>query len=590
MKFIFEYWQSFYHFVGKKFFLILALCPIIGVLESIGLALLLPVITVVFAPEAGNSKIINKIYEYFHIIGIPEKLSYVFAFLILLFFFKSALKGLYLYLSSWFNALFIKRLKLLVVKEIKEMDFHHYLTLNTGKIMNNATNEVYKYSTAMKSYTEAISSLFILASFLVALFLISFKISIMIVLIGGSFSIIYSKLNILAKEYSTKMIVTGIEFKNIIIETISFFKYLKATGKLEYSSKKLNSVVKNVYKLNFKTNLTNGLPQVIQEPISILLIIILVLLNHWFLHEESSKLIIILAISYRASANISVYQSKKQSFYSSVGSINAVNDLLEELRLNKEVENSIPRLTFSKEIVLSNINYSYDRQVKVLNSISIKIPKNKTIAFVGPSGSGKSTLIDIMTGILKPQSGEIKIDDMGFENLSIKEWRENIGYITQENIAFNSSIEENISLEIKSDNEIQNKVKQSLIVANAFDFVEQMKHKTNTVLGERGIRLSGGQRQRISIAREIYKNPQLLIMDEATSALDSTSELIIQESINNLSGKTTILIIAHRLATILDANWIYYLDSGEVKEEGTFHTLIEKKGLFYNQAKLQGLV
>ena len=566
------------------------LSPIIGVLESVGLALLLPVVTALFVPDAANKGMVAKIYTYLEIFNIPQTMGWLLGILIFLFFLKSIFKGVYLYLSSLYNALFIKRLKILVVEGMKEMDYRYYLSINTGKIINNASNEIYKYSTAMKSYTESISSLFILVSYMGILLFISFKITLMILVIGGFFSLFYSKLNLRAKKYSELMVNTNIGFKNIIIETVSFFKYLKATEKLEYASYKLNANVREFFGLFFKTNLTNGMPAVIQEPISIIMILLLAGSNLYFLHEPAAKLVIILAISYRASSHISVYQGKKQSFYSNAGSITAVKELMEELSGAKEKVVSIPDLSFKDKLVLRNLSFSYNGEKKVLDSINIEIQKNKTVAFVGPSGSGKSTLIDMLTGILKPDSGEIFIDQSLLTNLSIKEWRTGVGYITQENIVFNTTLKENIGLKTNFNNQEDKRVEDALNSAHAFDFAQNLSEGLNTVLGERGVRLSGGQRQRVSIAREIYKSPVLLIMDEATSALDATSEQIVQESINELNGKTTIVIIAHRLATVKHADLIYVLNDGKIIESGSFEQLVKLKGYFAEQAMLQGII
>lgn len=565
------------------------LSPIIGVLESLGLALLLPVVTTLFVPDATNKGMIVKIFTYMETLHIPQTMGWLLGILIFLFFLKSLFKALYLYLSSLYNALFIKKLKILVVEGMKQMDYRYYLSINTGKIINNTSNEIYKYATAMKSYTESISSLFILISYMGILIFISFKITLMILVIGGAFSVFYSKLNLRAKKYSVLMVDTNIGFKNIIIETVSFFKYLKATEKLEYASYKLNANVKEFFRLFFRTNLTNGMPAVIQEPISILMILILAGSNMYFIHEPAAKLVIILAISYRASSHISVYQAKKQTFYSNVGSITAVQELLDEFLVAKEEVKSIPELAFSEKLILKNISFSYNGKKKVLDSINIEIHKNKTIAFVGPSGSGKSTLIDMLTGILKPDTGEIFIDQTQVSNLSIKEWRIGVGYITQDNIVFNTSLKENIGLRTNFDENEEKKVVSALTSAHAFDFANNLSEGLDTVLGERGVRLSGGQKQRVSIAREIFKSPVLLIMDEATSALDATSEQIVQESINELNGKTTIVIIAHRLATVKNADVIYVLNDGKIVESGSFEQLVKLNGYFYEQVKLQGI-
>ena len=186
-------------------YLLIIISPIIGVLESVGLALLLPIITSLFVPEATNQGVVKKLFAYMEIAGLPQTFNWLLGTLIFLFFLKSFFKGLYLHLSSLYNALFIKRLKILVIDGIKKMNYRYYLSINTGQIINSASNEIYKYATAMKSYTESISSLFILISYLSILFYISYKITLMMIVIGGAFSFIYSNMNRKAKKYSELM-------------------------------------------------------------------------------------------------------------------------------------------------------------------------------------------------------------------------------------------------------------------------------------------------------------------------------------------------------------------------------------------------
>ena len=211
------------------------------------------------------------------------------------------------------------------------------------------------------------------------------------------------------------------------------------------------------------------------------------------------------------------------------------------------------------------------------------------VAVVGSSGSGKSTLIDLIMGFYLSQKGTLKIDNDLITKISLRDWRLLSGYIPQQPFLFNASIKDNLLWARKeaTDSEIE----QACRLANAEEFILDLKEKYNTLVGERGVRLSGGQAQRICLARALIKKPQLLILDEATSSLDSHSELLIQDSIERLTGEPTIISIAHRLSTIKKATRIYHLDMGRIVEEGTFEELIASKdGFFRKTAELQGIV
>lgn len=199
------------------------------------------------------------------------------------------------------------------------------------------------------------------------------------------------------------------------------------------------------------------------------------------------------------------------------------------------------------------------------------IPKNKSVAFIGPSGAGKTTLADIILGILEPVKGKILVDQKDVYS-NLKSWHQKIGYIPQNIYLMDDTIRNNIAFGI-SDKEIDDtRVREALKEAQLCEYVESLEQGVNTFIGERGIRLSGGQRQRIGIARALYSNPEILVLDEATSALDSETEKAIMEAMNLLQGNKTLIIIAHRLTTIQNCDYIY-----EIKNKRA--TLQEKRNI-----------
>jgi subfamily B ATP-binding cassette protein MsbA len=210
------------------------------------------------------------------------------------------------------------------------------------------------------------------------------------------------------------------------------------------------------------------------------------------------------------------------------------------------------------------------------------IPKNRITAIVGESGSGKSTLVDLITGILNPTSGDICFDDINYRELDLESMRLMIGYVTQENVVFHDSIANNISLwKCQDDDSLcQNKVHNASLAAHCYEFVKEGTSGYQTIIGDRGIKLSGGQRQRLAIAREIFKEPEILILDEATSSLDSESESFIQKSIETMNGSKTIIIIAHRLSTIKNCDYMYILQKGRIVEEGSYDELSQRNTKF----------
>jgi len=234
---------------------------------------------------------------------------------------------------------------------------------------------------------------------------------------------------------------------------------------------------------------------------------------------------------------------------------------------------------FKKEIKFENVSFKYENTNKAsLRDIQVTIPRGEILALVGSSGAGKSTFADLIPRFYDVTSGKITIDGIDIREITVENLRSFMGIVSQDTILFNDTVAHNISYGLPEAgiDEIQGAAK----TANALEFIDNLPHGFDTIIGEKGTRLSGGQRQRISIARALLKNPDILILDEATSALDTESERKVQEAIDTLVQNRTVIVIAHRLSTITHANNIIVLDDGQIVESGNHESLLKMDGSF----------
>lgn len=262
-----------------------------------------------------------------------------------------------------------------------------------------------------------------------------------------------------------------------------------------------------------------------------------------------------------------------------------VDGNIESIELLKQ---SMPSPPSKGEIEFDNIRFSYPSrpEFEVLKGLHFKVEAGQTVALVGSSGSGKTTIASLLLRFYDPTSGSLRIDGVDSKSLSLTELRKKIALVPQDVILFAGSIRDNIAY--GKPNATEEEIKEAARKANAFDFIDSFPDKFNTLVGERGIQLSGGQRQRIAIARAVLKNPSILILDEATSSLDSESERLVQEALDKLMIGRTSVVIAHRLATIRNADKIVVLQNGTVQETGTHQELIQHEdGLYHKLSKLQ---
>ena len=258
-----------------------------------------------------------------------------------------------------------------------------------------------------------------------------------------------------------------------------------------------------------------------------------------------------------------------------------------EVELNALVDMKNP-LKIYGEVEYKDVHFHYPTRtdIEVLKGLSMKIEAGKTIALVGASGAGKSTILQLLQRFYGIQKGEILVDGKSIYDYPIEVYRFNLGLVPQEVLLFGGSIRENLlyGKPDATESELIEAAKQS----NSWDFISEFPEGLDTKVGERGVKLSGGQKQRVAIARAILRNPAILLLDEATSALDAESEQVVQDALNNLMEGRTSLIIAHRLATIRDADKIYVVDKGQIIEQGTHDQLTQmKEGVYNSLAKLQ---
>ncbi|WP_194855655.1 ABC transporter ATP-binding protein [Alloalcanivorax venustensis] len=290
-----------------------------------------------------------------------------------------------------------------------------------------------------------------------------------------------------------------------------------------------------------------------------------------------------------------------QQIYTGVSQIRGNMAAFENLRDDLRASATMPLTRASDEererpkewspndsIEIANVFFTYPGKTEpALKGLTLTIPANRIIGLVGASGSGKSTAIDMLLGLISPSSGQMLVDGLPLDTDSIRAWQNSLGFVPQSIFLADSSIRENIAFGLPSDQIDNNRIRQAVTTAHLDELISSLPDGLDTRVGERGVQLSGGQRQRIGIARALYYDAEVLILDEATSALDGITEKRIMDGIHELSGKKTIVMIAHRLTTVKKCDHIYLLESGRVLDSGSYDELIKRSSIFERMANHQ---
>ncbi|MEO6220887.1 MAG: ABC transporter ATP-binding protein, partial [Ginsengibacter sp.] len=585
------YFQFYYNVVGNKLLIAILLSILVTILDGIGLTMFMPLLQAVSGGSASSSESMGNLHfitDAIAALGIPLTLGTVLAIVAVLFSLKGFAKFSELNYQAKVIQFFMKRIRHELVNNLQKTSYRGFTKLDAGKIQNIFIAEVQRMSQAVKSYLSYSQQLFMLGTYVLLALLANYQFAILVAISSGLANLLYRRINRLMKKASLEISEKGHHFNSYMIQGINYFKYLKSTNYLHSYSRKLDEVIDKTEHINKKTGLYSAISMGIREPITMLIVVIVIFIQLNWLGGNLGSIILSLLLFYRALTFLMGIQFHWQSFIQNTGAMRTVADLSEIMKSDNESHGNIPFISMENEIKIENTDVSYG-SAKVLKNINITIPKNNTIALVGPSGSGKTTLANIIIGLITPDSGQVLLDGIPLLQFDLPGYRSKIGYISQDSVIFNDDIYNNITFWSERTPENENRFWEVIKMAYLDDFVMNQPEKELTRLGDNGILISGGQKQRISIAREMFKKVEIMILDEATSALDSETEFIIQENIENLHGRYTMIVIAHRLSTIRNVDTIYLLDKGEISVSGNFETMIESSDKFKRMVDLQGL-
>jgi subfamily B ATP-binding cassette protein MsbA len=370
------------------------------------------------------------------------------------------------------------------------------------------------------------------------------------------------------------------EMAAIVSETVQGARLVKAHGAEGYERRRFEERLTGYVRETLATNRIAGLAHPVSETMGAVVIVVLLVVGSqgaWGIRPE--LFIAFLAVSLRLLPPVKAIAQFPTIAESSLVAADRIFEILDQPSDDVDPPDAAVFPGLRREIVFDDVWFAYEPDAWVLQGLRLEVPKGKVVAIVGPSGAGKSTLVDLLPRFVEPQRGAVRIDGTSIATYSRRSLRRALGIVSQQTVIFNDTVRANIAYGDEA-GAPREAVEAAARAANAHAFIERLPQGYDTMLGERGTRLSGGERQRVAIARAILRDPPILILDEATSALDSESERLVQEAVQRLLEHRTVLVIAHRLATVARADHIAVLAGGRVVEEGRHAELIAAGGLY----------
>jgi len=586
----FKYLHFFYRILKVRLIMILLISVFYSLIDALSLTIFIPLFQIASGEDTGSvSQKTSYFIRFFEWIGLQPNVNSVL--LLMIFFFS--LKALFRYVDVFYRVLatsyFVKRIRHRLLEAIANVEYAKFVTLNYGTIQNTVTGEILNVNNAFAQYISVIQNLIFVFVYLLLSFLTNPKFT-LIVIVGGWLSRwVFKSLYKSSETLSLKITHQNNELSGLVLQKTGNYKYLKSTALLARYLSKINDKVNAIEKQVVVLGKNSAKVMAFREPIIVLFLVLAIFIQMNILGGKFNAIIVILLFFYRAFGSLMSVQQSWTAFLKYVGSVNHYESFLDELKTNAESTQGNSFQSFEKSVSLSNVSFAYQNGKSILNAVNLTIPKNNSIAIVGKSGSGKTTLVNLICGLLKPSTGEIVVDGQPLRTINLASFRQKIGFIAQETVVFNDTLFNNVTFWDEKNEYNVKRFKEAIKKVDLEAFMQRSENGADTILGDSGVVMSGGQRQRLSIARELYKNIEILILDEATSALDSQTEKFIQESIENLKGQLTIIIIAHRLSTIKHADTIVLLKDGVVEASGNYKELLQKSATFAQMVALQEL-
>ena len=587
-----RYTNSLFQLMPKKVTLALCLMVLISLTQGVSLILLVPLLQLVGLNVAQGSlgQIAGIVSIVFTSLGLQLNIVTVLILYVVVVSSIAILNRLQTLMISDIQFQFAAHMRKQLYMAITNSNWLFLSKMKSSNFAHALTNEIERISIGTGHFLSLLSSIMILIVYIIFALKIAGILTGIIFIVGIAILLVLRRMVNKSRSSGQGITTTTQDLYSSILQHLDGMKTIKSFGMQEENIRVFSNETNNVAKNYLESIQTYADVKLLFDVGTVIVLAIMVIILLEVIKLPTASLFLLIYLFIMMIPQFSMIQSSYQYFITMLPAYDNVMMVQKQCLENSEImEYNGDKIELNNAVTLDNVSFSYrDKDHEFIRNLNLDIKAGKTTAIVGSSGAGKSTVADLVMGLIKPDEGEIKVDNVIVSNNLIGYWRGQIGYVAQETFLFNETVRFNLLLAQPKANEKD--INEALKLASAYEFVSKLPEGLDTFIGDRGVKLSGGERQRLALARALLKKPSLLILDEATSNLDSENEKRILKAIDDLHGEITILIIAHRLSTIKNADYIYLIDEGQILESGTWNELLKKeKGWFKDICETQGI-
>ncbi|BES66412.1 ABC transporter ATP-binding protein [Gottschalkiaceae bacterium SANA] len=549
----------------KEMIFIIFLSVVNSLISGINIVILIPILELMEIGGDSNLGVFSFAVHIFDGMSYSMRLLVILSVFVVLMISKALLTRFIKIYNTKFVQKYIKEMRQRVYDAVIDSNWELFSAQKHDDLLNSFTSEILKTSNAITTFTSLISVVLTSITQIAIAFAINVPLTILILIVGSILFFALKNFFAIAKKNGERMRLANRSYLHEIRSQLNSVKEIKSYGVENYHKEILDEVLGEYQAANIKKVEMSSLPSLIYSTSSTIIVALLIYISNVVLEIDMMNLILIVYIFAKIWPVFKKFHNQIQTLVSCAPSFENLERTLSNLKSSiKETDFEEITIALKEKITFNHVTFTYlNSSERVINDINFSIKANEITALKGKSGIGKSTIVNLLMGLLIPVEGEILVDGLALNENNIRAWRKSIGYMPQDPIILNKSIRENITR--FNPGVTDEEIYMALEKAQALEFVGKLPHGLDTLMGNKGVRLSGGEKQRIVLARALASHPSVLILDEATSALDNENERNIQETIQTLKDRITIISIAHRQSTIDGADHVIHIqNNGEI--------------------------